>query len=140
MPKSGPIVFIEDDIDDQELFAEAIDQLKIPNKIRFFDNGQEAISYLLTTPEQPFIIFCDINMPVLNGIELRNKMNNDEYLKEKSIPFIFLTTAANKEIVEEAYYMSVQGFFQKPQNFPEIKSILQEVINYWQKCQHPNSF
>lgn len=140
MPKSGPIVFIEDDIDDQELFSEAIDQLKISNKIRFFDNGQEALSYLLTTSEQPFIIFCDINMPVLNGIELRNEMNNDEYLKGKSIPFIFLTTAANKEVVEEAYYMSVQGFFQKPQNFPEIKSILQEVINYWQKCQHPNSF
>lgn len=140
MPKSGPIVFVEDDIDDQELFSEALEQLKISNKIRFFGNGQEALTYLLTTSEHPFIIFCDINMPLLNGIELRDEMNNDEYLKEKNIPFIFFTTAANKQVVQEAYYTSVQGFFQKPQSFPEIKSILQEVISYWEKCRHPNSF
>lgn len=140
MPKSGPIVFIEDDVDDQELFSEAIGQLKYSNNIRFFSNGEEALSYLLATSEKPLIIFCDINMPVLNGIELRNEMNNDEYLKGKSIPFIFLTTAANKEVVTQAYYMSVQGFFKKPEDFEEIKTTLKEVISYWQKCQHPNSF
>lgn len=140
MPTSGPIIFIEDDTDDQELFSEAVQQLEVSHKTRFFDNGQEALSYLLTTAEQPFIIFCDINTPELNGIELRNEMNNDEYLKRKSIPFIFLTTAGNKEVVQEAYYRSVQGFSKNPQSFPEIKALLQEIINYWGKCKHPNSF
>lgn len=83
------------------MFSEAIQQLEVSNKTRFFDNGQEALSYLLTTAEHPFLIFCDINMPELNGIELRNEMNNDEYLKSKSVPFIFLTTAANKEVVSK---------------------------------------
>lgn len=140
MPKSGPIIFIEDDLDDQELFSEAIQELQISNKITFFDNGQQALSFLLTTSDKPFIIFCDINMPILNGIELRNEMNNNEYLKNKSIPFIFLTTTADKKVVEEAYYNSVQGFFQKPENFAEIKVIIQKVVDYWTKCKHPNSF
>lgn len=139
MPKSGPIVFIDDDPDDQELYCEILKELQLPNKIQSIFNGKDALNYLRHTKDQPFIIFCDINMPQLNGIELRNEINNDEYLKGKSIPFIFLTTAASKDAVREAYYMSVQGFFKKLQSYEEIKDLLQEIIIYWKKCQHPNS-
>ncbi|WP_018611203.1 response regulator [Segetibacter koreensis] len=140
MPTSGPIVFIDDDLDDQELYSEAIEQLQLTNQVKFLSDGNEALSYLRTTSDKPFIIFCDINMPVLNGIELRDKINNDENLKRKSIPFIFLTTTATKEVVKQAYFMSVQGFFEKPKSFEEIKSTFRGIIDYWFKCKHPNVF
>ena len=135
---SGPIIFVEDDLDDQELLKEAILQLKIQNSYKFFNNGLEALGYLETTTEQPFIIFSDINMPLLNGMELRHTIYNNEYLREKSIPFVFLTTASNKLLVKEAFDLSVQGFFRKPETFSELHSTIKQILEYWGKSKHPN--
>lgn len=139
MPNKGPIIFVEDDPDDQELFIEALRELKIYDNYKFFSDGREALDYLVETTEQPFVIFCDINMPGLNGIELRNEINNSEYLKRKSIPFVFFTTASNKTLVDKAFDLSVQGFFKKPEEFSEIKSIIKQVLDYWHKSKRPNS-
>lgn len=139
MSIKGPIIFVEDDPDDQELFAEALRELAASHTFKFFTDGKEALDYLHTTKEQPFVIFCDINMPRLNGIELRNEINNNEYLKRKSIPFVFFTTALNRKLVVEAFDLNVQGFFKKPEEFSEIKSIIKQVLDYWYVSKHPNS-
>lgn len=117
----------------------ALNKLKVPNPQRFFPNGQEALNYLLTTGDQPFLILCDINMPLMNGIELRKQMNEDEYLKKKSIPFVFLTTAANSEIVQTAYDETVQGFYKKATTYEGVKEQIGLIISYWKSCLHPNN-
>src|SRR3954470_15469301 len=129
MENDSPIIFVEDDVDDQELFAEALRDLKVERSFKFFSDGREALEYLQTTKEQPFVIFCDVNMPRLNGIELRNEINNNEALKRKSIPFVFFTTALNRKLVDEAFSLSVQGFFKKPEDFAEIKLIIKKVLD-----------
>lgn len=139
MSAQGPLVIIEDDDDDQFMIQLALDKLNIPNPRRFFPNGQEALDYLLTTAEQPFIILCDINMPLMNGIELRKHMNENEYLREKSIPFVFLTTAATADVVKTAYDETVQGFFKKATTYEGIKEQIGLIIAYWKSCLHPNS-
>lgn len=139
MAKLGPIIYVEDDLDDQELFSDAITELKMANELKLIANGYEALSYLRTTTDQPFVIFCDINLPQINGIELRNEINSDAALRDKSIPFVFFTTSANKQTIKQAYLMNVQGFFVKPQNFLELRMTIQEVLEYWSKCKHPNS-
>ena len=85
------------------------------------------------------LVFLDIQMPVMNGIEFRRQISNSEYLRKKSVPFIFLSTTATKTVVTEAYEMTVQGFFKKEQNVADIKVMLQNIIDYWQKCRHPNA-
>ncbi|WP_421826072.1 response regulator [Larkinella sp.] len=135
----GPIISIEDDDDDQFLLAQIIKQLDIPNEIRFFSNGQLALQYLEVTDEQPFLILCDINMPIMNGLELRRRINQNEYLREKSIPFVYLTTAANIDIIREAYGEEVQGFFQKATDYAGFQHQMKLLVEYWQSCLHPNS-
>ncbi len=139
MTKKGPIILIDDDKDECDLIQEALRQLGIANKLVCFSNGKEAYDYLLSTEEQPFLIISDINMPVMNGIELRKQINENQELKRKSVPFIFLTTTASPAAVKEAYEMSVQGFFEKGSSIEEIKTQLSEMYNYWQKCRHPNN-
>lgn len=139
MSAQGPLVIVEDDDDDQFMIQLALDKLAIPNARRFFPNGQEALDYLLTTGEQPFIILCDINMPLMNGIELRKQINANEYLKSKSIPFVYLTTAANPDVVQVAYDETVQGFFKKATSYESIKEQIGLIIAYWKSCLHPNN-
>ena len=76
--RSGPILLIEDDEDDQFLLQQMIHGLDVKNQLRFFSNGQQVLDYLRVTQEQPFVILCDVNMPVMNGLELRRKIDQDE--------------------------------------------------------------
>ncbi len=73
MAISGPIIIVEDDIDDQEIFADVIKELGISNELIFFPRCPEALQFLQTSTKQPFIIICDINLPGLNGLEFKNK-------------------------------------------------------------------
>lgn len=140
MSLKGPIISIEDDADDQYLLKCVLEEMNISNKVYFFNNGLEALNYLEVTKEQPFIILCDINMPVMNGIELRRHIENDEYLKKKSIPFVFLSTSGSAQLVEAAYEYTIQGYVKKASGFDTFKNQIELIIDYWEACLHPNNF
>jgi CheY-like chemotaxis protein len=135
----GPIVIVDDDQDDQEIYAEAVKAIGIVNDIRFFDEGQQLLNYLYHTAEKPFIILSDINMPQLNGLQMKEVIQRDEFLRTKGIPFVFISTNAGKETVRQAHALSVQGFFQKPTTMDEIKDMLQKLFDYWELCKHVNN-
>ena len=138
MNKGGPIIIIEDDIDDQELLLEVFKELDYKNEIKFFADGEAALEYLTGTTIEPFIIFSDINMPKLNGMELRAKIHENEDLRIKSIPYLFFSTSAEQQHVIDAYSKSIQGFFVKPNSFGEIKQVIKTIVEYWLKCVSPN--
>ena len=134
-----PIIVIEDDIDDQEVITLVLKSLNIPNKAVFFNNGKEALDFLKNEDVHPFVILSDVNMPVMNGFELRKKISEDEHLRKKSIPFVFYTTAAGADAVSTAYDLTVQGFFIKPNDIESLTQMLKAILEYWKYCIHPNS-
>ena len=138
MNKGGPIIIIEDDLDDQELLGEVFRDLSCKNEIIFFADGQEALDFLTGTSIEPFIIFSDINMPRLSGMELREKVHQNEDLRLKSIPYLFFSTSAEQSHVVDAYSKSIQGFFVKPTGFNDLKETISTIIAYWTKCVSPN--
>ncbi len=135
----GPIIYVEDDMDDRLIFKEILNSIGVTNELQFFDNGKDFLEYLYTAKEQPLLIVSDINMPVMNGLELRKNMISDEQLRKKSIPFIFFTTSVNSREIELAYELTVQGYFKKPTDLHEMKTNLKMIVDYWCICKHPNS-
>jgi len=138
MNKGGPIIIIEDDLDDQEILTEVFNEINCKNKILFFADGELALEYLTTTEIEPFIIFSDINMPKLNGMQLREKIHENEDLRLKSIPYLFFSTSAEQQHVVDAYSKSIQGFFVKPSNYGELKATISTIVSYWEACVSPN--
>jgi CheY-like chemotaxis protein len=138
MNREGPVLIIEDDWDDQDVLKEVFESLPYPNKVMFFNDGEEALNFLTESKEDPFIIFSDINMPKLNGMELRQKIQENEELRVKSIPFLFFSTSSEHKFIVDAYSKSVQGFFIKPNSYREIKETIMIIMEYWSKCVAPN--
>jgi CheY-like chemotaxis protein len=139
MLNTGPILILEDDIEDQELLKEVLQDIGVTEKMIFFDDGAAALDYLINTPEQPFLILSDINLPGMTGLQFQQKISENEYLRKKSIPLVFLTTVGNAAIIEKVYSLTVQGFFIKSSSFGDFKETLRSIVDYWRRCRHPNT-
>lgn len=140
MNKKGPIIVIEDDADDQEMLTMVFKELGYANEIVFFGDGLSALEYLQDEKIYPFIILSDINLPKLNGFELKKMVHTNEGLSVKCIPYLFFSTAVNKQAVYDAYTMSAQGFFLKPDTYAKLKHTVHVMIMYWQECYSPNNY
>jgi hypothetical protein len=76
-------------------------------------------------------------MPLFIGFYIKKNINAREYLKRKTMPFVYLTTTADTDQIKKAYGMAVQGFFQKGQSYDELKEVISYIVSYWKRCHHP---
>ena len=140
MAKTGPIILVEDDEDDVLFLTDTLKQLEVPNKLIWFANTADCLNYLRTTRDKPFFILCDVNLQLRNGLEFKRELDNDPFLRKKSIPFIFYSTSVEQRFIDIAYSeMTLQGFLQKGYDFKEISTTMKTIIDYWKICQHPNT-
>lgn len=138
MNKAGPIIIIEDNADDQDILTDVFGELNYKNKLIFFRDSQKALEYLTDTKIEPFLVLSDINMPKLNGMDLREKIHNNEDLRLKCIPYLFFSTSAEQQHVIDAYSKSIQGFFVKPNDYEKIKLLMGKIVEYWKECESPH--
>lgn len=139
MNTNGDIIIIEDDADDRELLISIFEDLTkdygYNNRLVFIEGAEDVVDFLKSEDCDPFIIISDINMPMVNGFDLRNLIFSDPELRERAIPFIFLTTAANNEMyIKKAYQLSIQGYFAKPISYNQYKKVINDILSYWKNA------
>ena len=140
MAKQKTIVIIEDDKDDQDILREAFGELEVKNTLLFFDDCDKAYAHLMSEREKPFLIISDINLPRINGIEFKKRIDTTDYLRRKAIPFVFFTTSDNQAIINEAFRITnLQGYFKKGQSMQEIKEDIRCIMSYWSASRHPDT-
>ncbi|MDR5659761.1 response regulator [Serpentinicella sp. ANB-PHB4] len=85
-------------------------------------NGQEA--YQLFEENQPALVFLDIVMPELNGIEcLRKIKSNFEDAK-----VVILSSVGNKDMLKDALKAGAENFLQKPWEEDSMKKIIETYL------------
>jgi DNA-binding NarL/FixJ family response regulator len=95
------------------------------------------IEHLRYAERAPFIIICDVNLPKMDGFELRKKLLETGSRKFRSVPFIYWSTYASDAQILKAYDLSAHGFFIKGTNFNEMKESFEYIIKYWTKSMMP---
>jgi CheY-like chemotaxis protein len=133
--KNGPIIIIEDDADDRLLIELTYEKLDYKNELVFLEDGEIAINYLMNMKRIPFLIISDINLPKINGIELRARVKENEAINIKCVPYVLFSTTATKDYIDDAYSLGIQGYFKKTSDPNEVALILENVIRYW-KCSY----
>jgi CheY-like chemotaxis protein len=134
------IFVVDDDGDDLELIEEAHKELGIERPLRLFNSSQTLLEHLRKSQVHPFLILSDLNMPKMNGFQLRQAISElSDTTFSKNIPFIFWSTASNNSQVKKAFDLNAQGFFLKEPNFDKLKATYAKIIDYWDTSQHPES-
>jgi CheY-like chemotaxis protein len=131
MQRTRVIMIIEDDIEDQELLQETFSTLNYPNPIIFFSNGNDALNHLHQTSAPPALIISDINMPRINGFEIRKRIDESPELRKLEIPFVFLSTLSQDAAVADACSVSDHGFFTKPYRMADLRNTIKTIVEYW---------
>lgn len=104
------------------------------NLLRFIRlEGYEAIeatdgrSGLQAVQDQlPDLIFCDVMMPQLNGLDLLAAIQQTPALRH--IPLIFLSASAEPELLDEALRRGASGYMTKPFNFTQLRAVLMQHL------------
>lgn len=137
--KKGALLVVEDNKADQKLLKEAFLSLGISNDIIIANSGEEALKYLKEDDIVPILILCDVNMPGMNGLDLRKEIFKDGELRKKSIPFVFMSSDESEETIELAFEYAVQGYFKKANDFNSAVELLSLIIEYWKTSKLPNA-
>ena len=119
------ILQIDDDSDDCELFMEALEAVSAANYTAIYD-PVEALRKLIQKEINPDVIFLDLNMPIMSGLEFMTEIKKEEGLKE--IPIIIFSTSQLDDIIREAKSYGAHDYISKPNNFNDLKRILSQYI------------
>ena len=131
------IFLVEDNPDDIKLTQRAFMKSIIADKIdlKIAKDGQSALDYLFSfngktdLTQYPTVILLDLNLPKLNGLQVLERIRNNE--KTKFIPVIILTSSKEEADLTRAYRLGVNSYIRKPVDFEKFKSAVQELGVYW---------
>jgi len=102
---------------------------RIVNTLSFYfkkvyeaSNGQDGFNAYYE--KQPDVILCDIQMPIMNGIEMIKKIREEDVL----VPIILLTAHNSEEYLMELINLHVQHFILKPINAKNLEEALYNAL------------
>ncbi len=124
MSQHQKIMLVDDDADDLLFFFEALREIDPALVCAFANHGAEAIDLLEKVPPLPSLIFLDLNMPRMSGIEFLEKIRPTH----KTIPVVMYTTSNNPEDEKRALAAGANHFLIKPTNFENIKAQLKNAL------------
>jgi CheY-like chemotaxis protein len=77
----------------------------------------------------PKLIFLDLNMPLMNGLEFLQWRSQRPELQ--TIPVIVLTSSENPQDVIDAYRLGANAYLVKPMSVTELSSLLKSIQAFW---------
>jgi CheY-like chemotaxis protein len=135
MLASKNILLLEDDLVDVMTIKRAIKQLDISNELVVKENGEEGLEYLTNCKDLPGIIFLDINMPKMNGIEFLEAIKpNPEWAQ---VPIVVLTTSKDQQDKLATFSKGISGYMVKPVDYAQFKDMIATIKDYWNLSEHP---
>lgn len=123
------ILLIEDDAIEVMKLNRTITTLGLNHKIIEVNNGEEALSFLECKECIPDLIFLDLNMPKVNGIEFLEILKKDDVYKY--IPTVILTTSNNRKDVLECFKIGIAGYVIKPLKYEDYVEKIKRTLEYW---------
>jgi CheY-like chemotaxis protein len=115
----------EDDPDDCEIFREVLLQLQPQAQLTIFKDG-EALIRQLSTSNKPDILFLDINMPCMTGLECLVEIRALRHFSR--LPVVILSNSRVGRQMQSAYAYGANLYFPKPYTIGALESGLKELF------------
>jgi two-component system, chemotaxis family, chemotaxis protein CheY len=122
---AAKVLIVDDDIVSRMVLMHLVDSTG-PFDIQEAGDGQEAWE-MLQAGLRPAIIFCDLRMPRMSGMELLRQVRGEAELNK--MPFVLVSSATDKETVEQASDFGATGYIVKPFEADQLRTHLLPVLS-----------
>ena len=137
------ILFVEDNPRDAELTFRALRKYDLANQIVHVSDGAEALDFLFGRGKHkdrplkglPRVIFLDLKLPKLSGLEVLRIIKQDEQLR--MIPVVIVTSSTEDPDISSAYALGVNSYVIKPVEFNSFFEAMSNLGLYWLLVNHP---
>ena len=134
MKESKKILVAEDNPKDAELMFLALKGYNLD--IVHVSDGAEVLDYLYSEGkfkdrqhENPIVIFLDLKMPKMDGLEVVKQIKTDENMK--NIPVVMVTSSREEKDLVESYGLGVNAYVVKPVDFDEFIETIKQLGIFW---------
>ena len=121
------ILLIDDDEDDQEIFLTALRKVSADVLCTALDDASKALQQLREKHLDPDVIFLDLNMPIMNGLQFLGEIKKDATLR--SIPVVIFSTSSHPPTISLAHELGAMRFITKPDRFSDLIDILASFLS-----------
>ncbi|TGE22734.1 response regulator [Hymenobacter metallicola] len=125
------ILLVDDDPTTNYLNRKLLERLAVTPQVRIASDGREALQVLATSctppdaPACPTLIFLDVNMPGMNGIEFLKEYQQLPLYQQRAIVIVMLTTSMHPQDVARVEQLGVvAGFIGKPLTAEKVERLL----------------
>ncbi len=119
------ILVVDDSATVRAVIAKTLDIAGVPvGELYAAENGREALDILGNNWID--IVFADINMPVMGGIEMVEKMNEEGLLK--TIPVVIVSTEGSATRIEQLKAKGVSAYVRKPFTPEIIRNVVDDIM------------
>jgi chemotaxis family two-component system response regulator Rcp1 len=128
------ILLVEDNAGDVRLTQEVLKGSKVRNNLIVATNGQEALNCLrrqgkYSTSPRPDLVLLDLNLPVMDGREVLQRIKDDSDLKR--IPVVILTTSKAEEDILKTYNLHANCYVTKPVDLDQFVKVVKSLEDFW---------
>jgi CheY-like chemotaxis protein len=135
MKKFQKILLVDDDEIANFYNQMIIEDMQIAHVIVVKTNGAEAMKFLedqcwkensISIEACPEIIFLDVNMPVMNGLEFLAELNKKHPVNLSRTRVVMLTSSSNSRDLETAQTLGIKAYLNKPLTEEKIHELLSD--------------
>ena len=126
------ILLVEDDPGHARLIEKNLRRSGVMNPVVKAADGQQALDYLLGNGEyaggtraSPLLVLLDLNLPVLDGYQVLQRMKADSHTK--SIPVVILTTTDDHQEVRRCYDLGCNVYVTKPVAYDQFSEAIRKL-------------
>ena|SRR5438876_5137448 len=128
------ILLVDDDSDCRMLIRDAIEECKVTNEVHEAANGLDALAFLkrsgsFSAAPRPGLIYLDIEMPGMDGLETLRQIKSDPDLRD--IPVVMMTGVCGEQEMQTAAALGANSYTLKPANAAQFLQTVLASTNYW---------
>lgn len=134
------LFYTDDDPDDLEFFKIIVGKISAEYEVITHMDGPQLLHALENPPPNPHVLFLDINMPGMNGMEVLQKVRESE--KFKNLPVIMLSTTNDGTIIQKTLELGANYYVTKSSGFKQLQDSIAHAlqINWNTFIPNPNNF
>ena len=116
------VMVVDDTSVSRMLLVDGLNEIGIKNTVLAAD-GEQALQLMMAQPCH--IVFSDMNMPKLNGLQLLKALR--EYQPTRQCCFILVTGKGDRAMIEEGKKYGLNNFLAKPFTATTLKAAIEAV-------------